>query len=78
METSQLKTMSDIVRASNNPTAMINAMANSNPALKEILTEISSAKADPKDIFYAKAREKGMSDRDIENFLTSLKSTFKM
>lgn len=74
----QLKKMFDIVKASNNPSAMINMMASSNPALKSILTEVSSAKADPKDIFYAKAKEKGMTDEQITDFLSSLKSMFKV
>lgn len=78
METTQLKKMFDIIKASSNPTSMINAMANSNPALKSVLNEVSSAKADPKDIFYAKAKEKGMSDEQITEFLNSVKSMLKV
>ena len=78
METTQLKKMFDIIEASSNPTSMINAMANSNPALKSVLNEVSSAKADPKVIFYAKAKEKGMSDEQIKEFLNSVKSMLKV
>lgn len=74
----QIKKMFDIIKASNNPTSMINAMANSNPALKTVLTEVSQSKTSPKDIFYAKAKEKGMNDEQINEFLSSLKSMFNV
>lgn len=72
----QLKKMFDIVKASSNPSAMLSAMAGSNPALKQVLQEMQNTKASPKDVFYIKAREKGMTDEQIDEFLKSLKSMF--
>lgn len=72
----QLKKMFDVVKASSNPSAMINAMAGSNPSLKQVLDEIALTKASPKDIFYMKAKEKGMTEDQINDFLNSLKSMF--
>ena len=49
-------------------------MANSNPELKQIMQMLSSSNSSPKDLFYKMAKEKGMSDNDIEQFLSSLKA----
>lgn len=49
-------------------------MANSNPELKQIMTALSSNNTSPRDLFYSKAKEKGMSDQEIDDFLKSLKA----
>lgn len=74
METSQLMKMFEIVKSSSNPKSVLQMMANSNPELKQIMTELSSNNTSPKDLFYSKAKEKGMSDQDIDKLLTTLKA----
>ena len=49
-------------------------MANSNPELKNLMQKLSSTNTSPRDLFYKTAKEKGMSDDDIDKFLGSLKS----
>lgn len=49
-------------------------MANSNPELKNVMETISSTNTSPRDLFYKMAKEKGMSDEEIDKFLQSLKS----
>lgn len=74
METNQLMKMFEIVKTSSNPKGMLEMMANSNPELKQIMTVLSSNNTSPRDLFYSKAKEKGMSDEEIEKFLSSLKA----
>ena len=57
------------VKMSNNPTAMLNEMAQTNPKLKEILDMTSSNKS-PKDLFYEKANQMGI---DPEVILSQLR-----
>lgn len=68
-----LKKIFDIVNTSSNPQSMLDAMAVTNPSLKQIMDELSTSKMSSKDIFYKKAKEKGMSDEDIEKFLSQIK-----
>lgn len=75
MDQSQLMKMFEIVKTSSNPKAMLESMARSNPQLSYILNEISSGKVSPKDLFYTTAKQKGMSDDEIEKFLSSLRGT---
>lgn len=74
MEANQLMKMFEIVKTSSNPKGMLQMMANSNPELKQTLDLISNTNTSPKDLFYSKAKEKGMSDEEIDKFLTSLKA----
>ena len=50
-------------------------MANSNPELKNLMQTLLSTNTSPKDMFYKMAKEKGMSDQEIEQFLSSLKAS---
>lgn len=70
----QIKKMFDIVNTSSNPQAMMEAMAKSNPALKQIMSDLSSTSSSPKDVFYKRAKEMGMTDDQISNFLSQLKN----
>lgn len=74
METDQLMKMFEIVRTSSNPKSMLTMMANSNPELRKVMDALSSNNSSPRDLFYKAAREKGMSDSDIEKFLSTLKA----
>ena len=66
--------MFEIIKTSSNPKAMLEMMANSNPDLKNVMQTLSSTNVSPKDLFYKTAREKGMSDQEIEQFLASMKA----
>lgn len=74
MEANQLMKMFEIVKTSSNPKSMLEMMANSNPELKNVMETISSTNTSPRDLFYKMAKEKGMSDEEIDKFLQSLKS----
>ena len=74
MDQSQLMKMFEIVKTSSNPKSMLEMMANSNPELKNLMQTLSSTNTSPRDLFYKTAKEKGMSDEDIDRFLGSLKS----
>lgn len=74
----QIKKMFEIVKSSSNPKAMIEAMAKSNPELNKVLLEFNSSSSSPKDLFYSKARELGMSDSQIDEFIKSLSNTISM
>ena len=53
---------------------MLQQMAESNPQIKNTMQYVSSIfKGNGKEAFYASARQKGMSDSDIEAFLNALK-----
>lgn len=66
--------MKSIIDSSSNPNKMMELMANNNPKLKEILEAVKNSNADPRVLFYEKAKEKGMSEQDIKDFLNTLKS----
>lgn len=66
--------MKNIIDSSSNPNKMMELMANNNPKLREILEAIKNSNADPRVLFYEKAKEKGMSEKDIKDFLNTLKS----
>ena len=68
--------MFEIVKTSSNPKAMLESMARSNPQLNDILKALSSNNMSAKDMFYEAAKQKGMSDNDIQNFLSSLRTIF--
>lgn len=76
MDQSQLMKMFEIVKTSSNPKAMLESMARSNPQLNDILKALSSNNMSAKDMFYEAAKQKGMSDHDIETFLSSLRTMF--
>ena len=70
----QIRKMKSIIDSSSNPNKMMELMANNNPKLKEILETVKSTNSDPRILFYEKAKEKGMTDQDIKDFLNTLKS----
>lgn len=72
---SQIKTMMEIVSSSSNPNKMLEMMANTNPALKQIISDIQTARMSPKDAFYKKAHEMGMNDEQIDTFLAQIRGS---
>lgn len=76
MDQNQLMKMFEIVKTSSNPQAMLESMSRSNPQLSYILKELSSGKVSAKEMFYSAAKQKGMSDEDIEKMISSLRGMF--
>ena len=72
---SQFASIMKMAKSSPNPQIIIENAAKQNPALKQTMDELNKC-SNPKAAFYAKAKEKGMSDEDISNFLEQAKTTF--
>lgn len=68
----QVKSMMNALRSSANPQGMFNSMLSQNPALRQA-QQVASQFADPKTAFYATARQKGMTDQQISDFLDALR-----
>ena len=64
-----------MAKSSPNPQVIIENAAKQNPALKQTMDDINKC-TDPKAAFYAKAKEKGMNDEDISNFLGQVKASY--
>ena len=60
---------------SNNPMAMLEQAASSNPQFKDILSKVNSFSGDPKTAFYTMARQKGMTDIQIDEGLNLMAKT---
>lgn len=60
---------------SGNPMAMLQQAASSNPQFKDILNQVNSLNGDPKAAFYAMARQKGMTDIQIDEGLNLMSNT---
>lgn len=60
-----VKQMMQVVRNSNNPEAMINMLAESNPQLKQALDIIRQAGNNPERAFYALCEQKGIDPQQI-------------
>lgn len=61
--------MMNLIRSANNPQAMLQSMAQSNPQLKEVINLVNSLGGDPKTAFYKLAQEKGIDPEQILNLL---------
>ena len=70
--TAQIKPIKDMMRmvqTANNPMAMMQALADKNPQIKQTMNMIQQAGGNPRDAFYALAKEKGVNPDDILNAL---------
>lgn len=70
----QIKSMMNAVRNSSNPQGMLNAMIQQNPNLQKAQEMINACGGDGREAFYQLARQKGMTDQQITEFLTTLNS----
>lgn len=61
--------MMRMVQTANNPMAMMQALADKNPQIKQTMNMIQQAGGNPRDAFYALAKEKGVNPDDILNAL---------
>jgi len=64
---SQLKSLYNMLSTSSNPQALLNDMAKSNPNLAWVMQMCNGG--NPKDIFYAMCKDKGVNPDDILNQL---------
>lgn len=64
-----LKPMIDMVKAAQNPQAMLNQLARSNPQLKGVMDMINANGGDAKSTFYKMAGEKGIDPESILKLL---------
>ncbi len=63
-----VKSLMSMIKTANDPTAMLNHLAQNNPQLKEIMNLVQSGKS-PKDLFYEKAKEMGVNPEEILQYL---------
>lgn len=64
-----IKQMMSIIKASQNPQAMLNQMINSNPQMKQVMEFINKSGGDPKKAFYTLAQQNGVDPQQILNML---------
>ena len=63
-----------LLRQSGNPKALFNSMIMSNPQLKQASDLVNGTyNGDGKSAFYDAARAKGMTDEQIEQFISALR-----
>lgn len=68
----QIKSMMNAIQNSQNPQGMFNSMLASNPKIKQAQDLINQYGGDGRAAFYAAARQKGMTDQQIAEFLNTL------
>lgn len=69
--------MMNIVNKSSNPMGMLELMAGKDPQLNGCLNMVRAANGNGQAVFMEEARKKGLSDEQISQFLTGLKSRYK-
>lgn len=65
----RIKEMVNLIKSSKNPQAMMQSMINQNPQMKQVMEMVNQNGGNPKDAFYALAKEKGVNPDDILNML---------
>lgn len=66
---SKIKEMVNLIKSSKNPQSMIQSMINQNPQMKQVMEMVNKNGGNPKDAFYALAKQKGVNPDDILNML---------
>lgn len=61
--------MVNLIKSSKNPQALMQSMINQNPQMKQVMEMVNKNGGNPKDAFYALAKEKGVNPDDILNML---------
>lgn len=64
-----LKTMLDMVRASQNPQAMLQQIAQTNPKMREVMGMVNANGGDARSTFYKMASERGVDPESILRML---------
>ena len=58
-----------MIQSASNPSAAMQELISRNPQIKQVLDAIQKSGNNPKDAFYALAKEKGVNPDDILNAL---------
>jgi hypothetical protein len=61
--------MMNTLKGINNPSAMLNQFASSNPQLKQAINLVNNSGGDPKKCFYQLAEQMGVDPNDVLNAL---------
>lgn len=64
-----LRTMLDMVRASQNPQAMLQQIAQTNPKMREVMSMVNANGGDARSTFYKMASERGVDPESILRML---------
>lgn len=64
-----VKDMIRMVQTASNPQAMLQAMADKNPQIKQAIDLVNQCGGDPQKAFYALAEQKGVDPEEILNAL---------
>ena len=65
----QIKSMMNLVRGAQNPTAMLQSMIYQNPQLREVVEFVNQNGGDARSAFYAMAKQKGVDPEQILSIL---------
>ena len=65
----QIKSMMNMVKSAGNPQAMLQALVQNNPQMRQVMTLINQSGGDPKTAFYKLAQEKGVDPQQILDML---------
>lgn len=65
----QIKSMMNMVKSAGNPQAMLQALVQNNPQMRQVMTLINQSGGDPKTAFYRLAQEKGVDPQQILDML---------
>lgn len=66
---SKIKEMVNLIKSSKDPQSMIQSMINQNPQMKQVMEMVNKNGGNPKNAFYALAKQKGVNPDDILNML---------
>ena len=64
-----IMSMINMIRNSNNPTAMVNNLAQSNPQMQQVMNLVKQNGGDAKKAFYSLAQQKGIDPNTILSML---------
>lgn len=64
-----LKPMFDMVKASQNPQAMLQQIAQTNPKMREVMDLVNASGGDARSVFYKMASERGVDPESILRML---------
>ena len=65
----QIKSMMQMIQSSNNPSAMLQTLMMQNPKLQSVMQFVNQNGGDPKAVFYALAKQKGVDPNEVINML---------
>ena len=61
----RIKQMMQMFKNSNNPQQLLTNMVSQNPQMKNVMQLVNNSGKNPKDLFYAMAKQRGVNPEDI-------------